>query len=157
MYKIISLAVLLAVMSSCASSAGSIQQWWTPDLFFKNAQESLDDNKYKDALYYFNVFLIRYPEDRAKIIAAEYEIASIHFKLGRLKSAESQFKAILDKYDNNAYAYFYPPRFQTLSKLGLQNIEKYKKVNGKLFWRVKEKQWYEEHNIDIIDKEARVQ
>ena len=36
----------------------------------------------EEALFYYEVFLVRFPESHARVVAAEYERAILHKKLG---------------------------------------------------------------------------
>ncbi|OQX29049.1 MAG: hypothetical protein B0D92_05770 [Spirochaeta sp. LUC14_002_19_P3] len=145
----ISLAIL--VLTSCASVEDTLDTDWSPEIFFKNAQEALDDSRYKDAMFYYEVFTIRYPENIQKNIAADYEKAFIHYKTGKLKQAEEGFKEILKEYEESPYAMLFQPRFKQLCEIGLTNIERSKSVNNKLFWRLKERKWAEDHGEELLD------
>jgi hypothetical protein len=97
------------------------------------------------------VFMVRYPDNHRRVIAAEYERAFIHYKTGDLKSAEAEYKEILRKFDESPYAMLYPGRYETLCTIGLENIEKKKSVDGRLMWRRQEKEWAEEHGENLLD------
>lgn len=150
---LIKILFLCFLVLSCATTIDSIGDSWTPELFFKNAQEAMDERRYNDALFYYEVFLVRFPENYEKSIAAEYERTFIHYKTGKTKIAEDGFNAILDKYENDIYAVLYPPRFKLLCEIGLKNIKRDKAVNTRLFWRVQEKKWAETEETDEIIEE----
>ncbi len=145
------LVCLLALISSCAGMPSAVSPEWTEDMFFKNAQEAMDNNNYKLALYYYEVFSIRYPENIQKGIAAEYEKAFIYYKTGKYKLAKEGFERILKKYEESPHAMLFHPRFRFLCEAGLTNIEKSKAVNNRLFWRIREKAWAEEHDQSLTD------
>ncbi len=145
------LALLSPVILSCASVADKLDSSWSPEIFFKNAHEAMDKNRYQDAIFYYEVFLVRYPEDISRRIAAEYEMAFIHYKMGNLKIAETQFATILKNYEDSPYAVLFPPRFKQLSEIGLNNIEKSRSVKNKLFWRMNEKKWAKNHDETLTD------
>ncbi len=120
MQKIIQNTILLILLSllalSCQTTPQSVDPEWTEDQFFKSAQDAIDEGDLETALFYYEVFLIRYPEDHAKGIAAEYERALIHKKLGQEELAIREFEEILDKYENSTYVILFPPRYQILSE-----------------------------------------
>ncbi len=151
-YRLITKAALLALLfSSCASSVERVNPQWTEEMFFKNAQEAMDEYRYETALFYYEVFLVRYPEKHQRVIAAEYERAFINYKIGNYNVATEDYKEIIRKYDESPYAMLFPPRFKQLSEIGLKNIEKEKAVGNKLLWRVKEKEWAEENGESLTD------
>ena len=147
------LAPLILGFASCAVTAEMISPEWTPEMFFKNAQQAMHEQRFKDALFYYDVFLIRYPEDYRGRISARYEKAFIHYKTGNLKTAENEFRSIIALYDESPYAVLYHPRFRRLSEIGLQNIAKNRAVNDKLFWRFREKQWAEEQGDTLLESD----
>lgn len=149
-FLILEFVVFLSLIS-CATELDSIDDLGSPELFFKNAQKAMDMKRYNDAFFYYDVFLVRYPELHEKTIAAEYERAFIHYKRGRTKIAEAEFQAIIFKYENHPYAILYPPRFKQLCEIALNNIKRNKKVNNRLFWRLRENQWAEENGESLTD------
>ncbi len=148
---IVLFALLAPVISSCVSAADKLDPSWSPEIFFKNAQDAMDKNHYQDAIFYYEVFLVRYPEDIARRVTAEYEIAFIYYKMGKYKIAETQFAAILKKYEDSPYAVLFPPRFKQLCETGLKNIEKSRSMKNKLFWRMHEKKWAKDHGESLTD------
>lgn len=152
---IILLALSAGLCTSCTTIPESVSSEWTEAMFFKNAQEAMDNNNYELATYYYEVYSIRYPENIQKGIAAEYEKAFINYKRGRDKAARAGFEEILRKYRESPYAMLYPPRFQQLCETGLRNLEKRKKVGRRLFWRIREKEWADEHDEKMVDSEEK--
>lgn len=148
-FTLVSLLVLM--LGSCASSQLRVNPQWTEDMFFKNAQVAMDENRYKTAIYYYEVFLVRYPENHQRVIAAEYERAFINYKMGNYKEATFGYEEIILKYDESPYAMLYHPRFRQLCEIGLVNIEKKKAVEGRLLWRRSEKIWAEENGESLTD------
>ena len=148
--KVITKAALLAfLLSSCASVPDQVNPQWTKEIFFKNAQEAMDEYRYDTALYYYEVFLVRFHEDQTRAIAAEYERAFINYRMENYKEAAAQYNEILRKYNESPYAMLYPPRFEQLCEIGLKNIEKKDFIGNSLLWRVKEKQWAEQNDESL--------
>ena len=147
-----SILILIVILASCSTSRERINPEWTESMFFKNAQQAMDESRYDTALYYYEVFLIRYPENHQKVIAAEYERAYIQYKKRQFDEAEAGFGEIIRKYDESPYAMLYHPRFRYLSEIGLENLEKKKAVDRRMFWRAREKEWAEERGESLIDQ-----
>ena len=118
---IIPLTILF--LASCQSTPQSVDQSWTEDIFFRSAQDAVDTGNLETALCYYEVFLIRFPEDHAKGIAAEYERALLHSKLGEEELAVAELKEILNKYENSTYVILYPPRYKILAEKVLASLE----------------------------------
>jgi outer membrane protein assembly factor BamD (BamD/ComL family) len=93
------------------------------DQFFKSAQDAVDEGDLETALFYYEVFLVRYPEDHAKGIAAEYERALLHKKLGNKDLAKLEFREILNKYETSTFVILYPSRYKVLSEKVLADLE----------------------------------
>lgn len=126
MHKILlySFTLLIAslALSSCQSTPRSVDQEWTVDQFFKSAQEAIDAGELETALYYYEVFLVRYPENHSKGIAAEYERALLHKKLGQEELAILEFETILEKYQTSTFVILYPSRYKILSEKVLAEL-----------------------------------
>ena len=120
-----SLLLIIASLTffSCQSTPESVEQDWTVDQFFKSAQNAIDEGNLKTALFYYEVFLVRYPEDYAKGIAAEYERALIHKKLGNEELAMAEFKEILNKYETSTFVILFPTRYKILTEKLLAMME----------------------------------
>lgn len=117
------LTILMALMFfSCSTYNTVVEGEWTEEQFFKTAQQAYDNDKYSEALFFYQVYLLRYPQNHSKGIAAEYERAFVLFKQGEYDQSELYFKAILDKYQTSPYAYLYPEAYKVLSERVLANI-----------------------------------
>jgi len=139
------------ILFSCASQSEQVDPQWTGEMLFKQAQLAMDEYRYGRALYYYEVFLMRYPENHQLSIAAEYEKAFINYKIGNYAIASDYYHAIIRKYDESPYAMLYHPKFRRLCEIGLKNIEKKKAVDLRLFWRAREKAWAEGNGESIND------
>jgi len=117
------LAVTASLFLSCASVPTEIDQDMKEEMFFKNAQEAMDMNRYNVALYYYEVYLVRYPENHHKTIGAEYERALIYFKMKEYDYSKALFLQVLDKYETSPFAIMYPERYEILSRKILGKIE----------------------------------
>lgn len=120
MKKLIRSMVLLPVMllslASCSTVPAEMDSVMKEEVFFKNAQSAMDENQHSVALYYYEVYLVRYPENHNKTIAAEYERALIYYKTKDYEYSQSLFKQILDKYESSPFAMMYPERYKILSE-----------------------------------------
>ena len=115
--------LILFIVTSCASVPSQIDSNLTEKLFFKQAQLAMELDQYNLALYYYEVYLVRYPENHSKVIAAEYEKAMIYYKQKNLKYSKVLFLQILDKYTDGPFAILYPERYKILSEKLLTIID----------------------------------
>ncbi|MBN2658220.1 MAG: hypothetical protein JXR86_14265 [Spirochaetales bacterium] len=116
-------AFAASVFFSCASVPAEIDRQMTEEMFFKNAQEAMDQNHYNVALYYYEVYLVRYPENHHKTIGAEYERALIYYKMKDYDYSKVLFQQVLDKYESSPFAVMYPERYKVLSRKILDKID----------------------------------
>ncbi|QEN09495.1 hypothetical protein EXM22_16455 [Oceanispirochaeta crateris] len=121
--KIIYTIILISVLLSCQSVPRGVDPTWSEEMFFKQAQEAVDNNKTATALFYYEVFLIRYPESHARVIAAEYERAILHKKMGAEDLAIQGLKKVLDQYETSSYVILFPPRYRVLAEKVLAELE----------------------------------
>ena len=143
--------ICMLALLSCAGRTKQVDPQWTEVMFFKQAQLAMDKYRYKKALYYYGVFLVRYPENHQLAIVAEYERAFINYKMNNYAIASNSYHEIIRKYNESPYAMLYHPKFKRLCEIGLKNIEKKEAVDLRLFWRVREKAWAEQNEESIID------
>lgn len=120
-YTIILIMTVLSL--SCQSVPRGVNQGWSEEMFFKQAQEAIDNSQLSTALFYYEVFLIRFPENHAKVIAAEYERAILHKKLGAEDLAIQGLKKVLESYETSSYVILYPPRYKVLAEKVLAQLE----------------------------------
>lgn len=119
-------AVLLGValaagLSSCASAPKSIPEDLTASELIQRAQEASDTNKYPVAVAYYQAALDRFGDDPAILCNAEYEIAFIAYKNGRLVEAEERFTRLLERYAAPE-GDFLPARFKILAEKVLEKV-----------------------------------
>ena len=106
-YTIYSIILIMTVLSvSCQSTPKSVSQDWSEEMFFKQAQQAIDNSQLSTALFYYEVFLVRFPESHARVIAAEYERAILHKKLGVEDLAIQELKRVLESYEKLKYRKF---------------------------------------------------
>jgi len=117
------LPFLVLLLNSCASVPTEIDESFKEEVFFKNAQEAMDSNQYNVALYYYEVYLVRYPENHDKTIAAEYEKALIYYKTKDYEYSKALFEQVLERYESSPFAIMFPERYKILSEKILLQIE----------------------------------
>ena len=88
----------------------------------QRAQEASDRNRYSVSLQYYATIIERYPYDIDSVIAAEYEIAFIHYKQKKYEIAKVEFNDILERY-NTVDEELLPPQFKILSQIVLARID----------------------------------
>jgi outer membrane protein assembly factor BamD (BamD/ComL family) len=67
--------------------------------YFQLAQEAVDQRHFETALVYYRTFLERHPDDVENRIAAQYEIAFLHYKMEDYDTAEELFEELLARYE----------------------------------------------------------
>ena len=116
------LVLLTAVlMLSCLTRPIVIPEGLTQAELIQRAQEASDRYRYSISLQYYETLIERFPFDIDNIIAAEYEIAFIHYKRKRYETARIGFTNLLERY-NTRDAELLPPQFKILSERILANI-----------------------------------
>ena len=68
---------------------------------FRLAQDAYNLNLHNTALFYYDVIIERFRADRYISLSAQYEIAFIHFRLGRLELARAMLEDILTEYQRS--------------------------------------------------------
>jgi outer membrane protein assembly factor BamD (BamD/ComL family) len=97
-----SILLLSIALLGCESTPDEIPADMQPREFFQKAQEAVvERNDYDTALFYYQTFLERYPNDIQKSVEAEYEIAFIHYKQNDFASATTLFENLLAKYEGD--------------------------------------------------------
>ena len=118
------LATLFAALlaSSCATRPADIPYDITAMELIQRGQEASDRNRFSLALQFYAEVLERFPFDTSSVIAAEYEIAFIHYKQRRYDMAKADFNHILERYNTPDEALL-PPQFKILSQIVLARID----------------------------------
>ena len=83
----------------CSSGPPVVPDELTPLQFFQRAQEESENANWDNAIYYYQTFLDRFPDDLENCAAARYEIAFIHYKKGDYEKALAGFQEVVDFYD----------------------------------------------------------
>ena len=107
---------------SCATGPTVIPENLTPAELIQRAQEASDRNRYTVSLQYYETIIERFPFDIDNIIAAEYEIAFIHYKQKQYETAKAEFNDLLERYNTPDEALL-PPSFKILSLKIMEKIE----------------------------------
>jgi outer membrane protein assembly factor BamD (BamD/ComL family) len=94
----------------------------TPAELIQRGQEASDKNRFSHSLQYYSSILDRFPFDTDSVMAAEYEIAFIHYKQKNYDLAKTEFNALLDRYNVPDEALL-PAQYKILSKIALSKIE----------------------------------
>mgnify|MGYP006281485901 CR=1 FL=1 len=103
MKRTVALTILLLplLLLSCQTELPQIPPDLSQQEFFQRAQDAADENNWPVALHYYETFIDRYPEDEQNVVAAEYEIAFIHYKMGEYRRSRDLFEEILAKYEED--------------------------------------------------------
>jgi outer membrane protein assembly factor BamD (BamD/ComL family) len=133
--KLISIPVLLAAALlelSCITGPLVISEDLTPAELIQRGQEASDRNRYSVSLQYYETLIERFTFDIDNVIAAEYEIAFIHYKQKKYDIAKVEFSDILERY-NIIDEELLPQQFKILSlkiMAKITEIEKLRKKGG---------------------------
>ena len=119
----LTVAAVILLLFSCHSVPQGVDQSWSEEMFFKQAQEAVDNDHLEEALFYYEVFLVRFPESHARVVAAEYERAILHKKLGAKDLAIQELTLLLEKYETSSYVSLFQPRYKILAEKVLGILE----------------------------------
>jgi len=119
----IAVAVLMVLAVSCVSTGPvEIPNDLTSAELIQRGQEASDKYRYNVSIQYYEAILERFPYDIDSVIAAEYEIAFIHYKQKNYRDAKIEFNQLLDRY-NIPDQELLPAQFKVLAIKILKNIE----------------------------------
>lgn len=121
--KVIYMSIFCFLLFACASDRNVIPQDLTPGNLVQKAQEEADNNNYNRAALFYNAILERFPDDRAAVCGAQYEIAFIYYKQKKYDEAEQEFNVLLDRYGDSD-GDLLPQKYYILSNIVLENINK---------------------------------
>lgn len=93
------IAVAAVVLLGCQTVPTEIPEDLTQAELIQLAQEATDQENWEAAQAYYAAMVDRYPNDRAAIATARYEIAFIEYKRGDFDEAERRFEELLGMYD----------------------------------------------------------
>lgn len=113
---------IVFLFAGCASAPEEISADLSPAEYFQKGQEAANAGRYDQAEGYYRMFLQNYPDDRARGVEAEYEIAFLAYKRGETEEAARLFEELLDKYRSEEAA-AYPQWPRVLAAKVLDSIE----------------------------------
>lgn len=93
------IAIAGLLLAACQSVPKSIPTTLTPAEYFQNAQQAASEHgNYNAALFYYETFIKRFPDDKSRIAEAQYEIAFLYYKKGKLTKSKGLFQKLVEKY-----------------------------------------------------------
>ena len=98
---LLALLVVALLLPACQTEIPEIPEDLSQPELFQRAQDAADENEWQVALHYYETFMERYPEDEENVVAAEYEIAFIHYKMEEYRTSRELFEEILQKYEED--------------------------------------------------------
>jgi len=125
MKKILFPLTLALLFSACASTV-TIGEELSPAELIQRANEAMDRNRYNIAIQYYEALRDRNQSNVDLNITAEYHIAFIHYKQGKMEQAREELNAVLEYY-NSPDAELLPQHFKRLSQIVLQTIDEKEK------------------------------
>ena len=120
--KILSVVIVIITAVSCVSTGPvEIPDGLTAAELIQRGQEASDKNRYDVSLQYYEAVTERFPYDIDSVIAAEYEIAFIHYKQKNYELSKTEFNSLLARY-NTPDQELLPAQFKILSNIVLGKI-----------------------------------
>jgi len=118
------IAVLVLLFAACETvpEQSDIPEDLTTQEYFQRAQEAVDQRYYETALVYYRTYLERNPDDVENRVAAQYEIAFLHYKMEDYDTAQRMFEELLARYEGEE-ANQLPAWPRILSEKLLEKIE----------------------------------
>ena len=107
---------------SCYSGPIVVPPDLTPSELIQRGQEASDKNRYSHSLQYYAAVIERFPFDIDSTLAAEYEIAFIHYKQKNYELSKTELNDLIDRY-NVTDEELLPAQFKILSGIVLAKIE----------------------------------
>jgi outer membrane protein assembly factor BamD (BamD/ComL family) len=121
--KYIAFALLVVLAVSCISIGPvEIPDDLTAAELIQRGQEASDKNRYNVSIQYYEAILERFPYDIDSVIAAEYEIAFIHYKQKNYIQAKKELNQVLAHY-NIPDQELLPAQFKILANIVLGKIK----------------------------------
>jgi outer membrane protein assembly factor BamD (BamD/ComL family) len=103
--KRLSVAItVILILLGCRTVPTDIPDDLTQAELIQLAQEAADQESWEAARAYYEAMIERFPDDRAAIATARYEIAFVEYRRGNLATAESLFTQVIGMYDTEADA-----------------------------------------------------
>ena len=121
-FTLIVVLITIFLAASCATGPVVIPDNLTAAEMVQRAQEASDRNRYSVSLQYYEEILRRFPHDIEYVVAAEYEIAFIHYKQKNYEDSKRGFYGLLARYDAPD-SELLPAKFQVLANIVLANID----------------------------------
>ena len=113
---------LVVLTVSCITGPIVVPEDLTTAELIQRGQEASDRNRYSVSLQYYEAVIERFPFDIESVIAAEYEIAFIHYKQKQFNEAKTELNGLLARY-NVPDEELLPPQYKILSNIVLGKIE----------------------------------
>jgi outer membrane protein assembly factor BamD (BamD/ComL family) len=115
-------AFLVFGLSACLTDSQTIPAGMPPEELVQRAQEASDKSRYSLALRYYQVLYDENRDSSDWALAAEYEIAFIHYKQKKYPEAREELNTLLRRYDTPDEALL-PQQFKYLAAIVLQSID----------------------------------
>ncbi|MDP3176434.1 MAG: hypothetical protein Q8M76_00935 [Spirochaetaceae bacterium] len=122
--KIGNMAAALAaalVLASCASTPKEVPQDVSAEELIQRAQEASDAYDYSTAVAFYQALAERFGADPALKATADYEIAFIAYKKGRMAEARAGLEELLARYESPEGTTL-PPHYRILAQNVLKSI-----------------------------------
>ncbi len=96
--------IVMLVLLGCQTVPTEIPEDLTRAELIQLAQEAADQENWEAARAYYEAMIERFPDDRAAVATARYEIAFVEYRRGNFATAEALFTQVIQMYDTEADA-----------------------------------------------------
>jgi len=127
---ILAASLAAAGLFSCKSTPVVISDDMTTKELIQKGQDAYQNNKYKNALAYYQAVVERSGDDKSAYIEARYEIGHLYMKQKKYKLAEPIFQEIKDMFLNSVPGTL-PAAYNKLADIELAKIPERKAAAAK--------------------------
>ena len=119
---IFAVAITLILGVGCQTISTVFDPGAVPESYFQRAQSASGVSDYATALVIYQKFLASGLADVGYELSAKYEIAFLHYKMGKKDLAKTEFQDILTKYADPDRPVALPGWVKSLSELMLKKV-----------------------------------
>lgn len=112
----------LVLLVGCQTVDVTFEEGSHPEKYFHRAQTAVDAKDYRTALVIFQKFLDTNPTDLSYLVAAEYEVGFLNYKLENNDAAKDWFNKVLARYEDPSQVGALPGWPRTLAQKILGKI-----------------------------------
>ncbi|MDR1867306.1 MAG: hypothetical protein LBQ77_03440 [Treponema sp.] len=119
---LIIIGIFLSLYSCASKGSIVVEADMSPAQIIQHGQEAFDQNRYDQALQYYEALETRFSNNPALALTAQYEKAFIHYKMKQYTVAAYECELILARY-NEPDASILPAQYKKLASIVLGQIK----------------------------------